>query len=188
MEQPFLHGGVNRHELTASEIVEDMRNLFAKHAWQDREVALSILDGLGTKQSSINWALKTPKEVSHLYSHYYPQDTCQKIQQLLTAHIQIAGDVITQIKARNTEKIQMYTEKWYRNADDFGRFMGSINPYTPGEEGSRLMQDHVRLTYMMVTQMAHGDFDQGITTFERALEESDDLADFLSSGLIKQLI
>lgn len=168
------------------QIFKEMRNLWIKHSWQDREATISIINNLSSQQSSVNWALKTPRLIANVYRRYYTQQVSSKIENALVQHIKIAGDVITDSKMRNMHKLQVDTNQWYKNANDFAYLMGSINHYTPENKVSNMMKNHLALLSRMTTQMIQGAFDQSIDTFEQVLIEAEQMGDFFARGLINQ--
>lgn len=171
---------------TAHRLSNVMRSLWTKHVWQDREATLSIVDGLSTKQSTVNWALQTPGIIANEYRSFYDQTICNKIENLLTNHIKIAGDVITYAATGDGYNLEMAKQKWYANANSFSAYMGSLNPYTPANQVGQMMTNHLNMLSAMTTDIINGNFDQGIKVFDQVITGAEQMGDFFAKGLVEQ--
>ena len=170
-----------------AELMGDMRRIWINHVWQDREATTAIANNLPSMQASVDFALTTPKVLGELFSNFYSERSVERIEDTLTSHIKIAGDIVAAARDGDMQKLEEQTKLWHANADDFARVMAAINPHFDEEIVRKMMYEHLRLILLMISQIVRGDFAQGITTFTQNLDEVEQMSDYFAKGIIAHL-
>ena len=170
-----------------AELLGDMRRIWSNHVWQDREATIAIANNLPSTQSSVNFALTTPKILGELYSNFYNEQSVKRIEDTLTGHIKIAGDIVTAARDNNMQHLEELTKQWYANADDFARVMATTNPHYDENMVRKMMYEHLRLILLMVSQIVRQNYDAGVATFNLILTEAEEMADYFAKGIIAHL-
>jgi len=170
-----------------AELLGDMRRIWSNHVWQDREATIAIANNLPSTQSSVDFALTTPKILAELYSNFYSERSVKPVEGTLTQHIKIAGDIVTAARDENMQKLEDLTKQWYANADSFAQAMATMNPHYDEEMTRKMMYEHLRLILLMVSQIVRKNYDAGVTTFNEILTEAEQMADYFAKGIISHL-
>ena len=172
--------------LRQAELFGEMRSIWQNHVWQDREATIAIINNLPSTQSSVDFALTTPVILGDLYSRYYSDRSAKKIEDTFAQHIKIAGSIVTAATAHDQAQLETLTKQWYQNADEFAKVLASLNPHYNEDEIRKMMYEHLRLILLMVSQIVNGKYSEGVNTFKQILKEAQEMADYLSKGLIAQ--
>ena len=61
--------------------------------------------------------LRNSVDIANIYRRYYGNSVAQRIQNLLTEHLKIGGDLIVALKNKDNLKAQELDKKWHQNAD-----------------------------------------------------------------------
>ncbi len=86
----------------------------------------------------------------------------------------------------NAKAVDQYTKLWYRNADQIADFLAGINPFWADEEWKTLLHEHLRMTMDEAVARLSGEYTKDIVIFDIIEEQALDMADAMSSGIIKQ--
>jgi len=168
-------------------LTADMRSLWEQHVFWTRLVLVSIANKLNDQMATVNRLLQNPKDIANVYAKYYPADVARNIENLLTQHLQIGGDIITAARDGQTAKVNDLSKQWYANADQIANYFSSINPFYDKEEVRNMFYTHLDLTTQEVQQQLAGNFSDSIKTFDKIEKEALEMANYFTQGLVKQI-
>ena len=78
-------------------------------------------------------------------------------------------------------------EAWYLNGDEIADFLSAANPrFWPQQEMREMMRNHLDLTLAEATARLNGDFAADIAAYDEVHLQILEMADMLSSGIIRQ--
>lgn len=167
-------------------LINDMRAVWEQHVYWTRMLLISIAERLKDQSDTANRILENPKDIANIFAKYYPMDIAKKIAQLLTEHLQIGSALITALRDGKTAEADKLNRQWYINADKMADTFSSINPYYSREALREMLYNHLGLTTQEVSLRLAGKYGADIEAFNKVEEEALKMADYFSSGLIKQ--
>jgi len=163
----------------------DMRLAWEQHIYWTRMVLIGIAGRLPDLNDTLHRLMRNPGDLADIFACFYPaaRDT---IEQLLTEHLQIGGDIMTALRDGNTAQAQILTAQWYRNADQMAQAFRSINPYYDLEETRRHLYEHLALTTKEVEYRMAGNYAADIAAFDEIEKSAMMMADYFTIGIAKQ--
>jgi hypothetical protein len=167
-----------------------MRQLWEEHIVWTRQyiVSAATLDtDLPDIGPTANRLFANQADIGNAIAAFYGNAAGQQLTALLTDHIAIAADAITQAKQGNDAGLQAALDRWYANADDIAAFLAQANPVNWPEEAMRAhMRGHLDLTLAEAVARLSGDYAADIEAYDQVHEQILEMADMLSSGIIAQ--
>jgi len=130
--------------------------------------------------------MQNPDDIAEIFARYYSPDTAAAISRLLTEHLQIGSQLITDLRDGNTAGADALTRQWYINADKMADAFAGINPYYDRREMRDMLHRHLELTTQEVAARLAGDFSADIKAFDAVEEEALGMADLFSAGIMLQ--
>ena len=167
-------------------LFQKMSTLWEQHVFWTRLFLISVAESLSDLEPTRNRLLRNPVDIAAVYRMYYGNDVARVVQDLLTEHLTIGGDIIVALKNGNTELATNLTKKWYENADEMAKAFSSFNPYYDEEELRRMFYNHLQLTTVEVEARLRRDYNADIMAFDRVEKEALQMANYFVMGILKQ--
>ena len=175
---------------SASAFRAEMRRLWEEHIVWTRQyiVSAATLDeDLPDIGPTANRLFANQADIGAAIVPFYGQAAGDALAALLTDHIAIAAEAISQAKAGDDAALQDALDRWYGNADDIAAFLAAANPeYWPFNEMSTHMRDHLDLTLTEAVSRLTGDYAADIAAYDQIHAQILSMADMLSDGIIGQ--
>ncbi len=168
------------------DLLEHMNLVWIEHILWTRMLLISIAENLSDLSATKERLLKNPKDIADVFKNYYGDRIANKIQELLTEHLVIGGDLIVALKNNNQKLASTLNTKWYKNADDMAESFSSINPFYPKEEIRQMLYKHLELTTNKVSARLKRDYRQDIKAYDMVQEEILEMSRFFVNGIVKQ--
>ena len=168
------------------ELSNKMNLAWIEHVLWTRLLLISIADNLGDLEATKSRLLENPKDIADVFRQYYGNNIANSIQNLLTEHLTIGGDLIVALKNNNQTLAEELNTKWYKNADDMANFFSSINQFYPREETRNMLYEHLRLTTEEVTARLNKNYTADIKAYDAVQAEALKMAEFFTNGIIRQ--
>ncbi|MED1783179.1 glycosyltransferase [Brevibacillus fortis] len=164
----------------------DMRKLWVDHMIWTRGYLISALAGLEDQEKVLARLLKNQVDIGNAIKPYYGEEAGNKLAELLTEHIVIAGKIIDAAKKGDQATVEKLNKEWFRNADDIAKFLSSANPNWPEKDLKEMMYTHLKLLSDNLQARLKKDWDADIAAFDKGEEHIIAMADVLTAGIIKQ--
>lgn len=164
----------------------DMRKLWIDHAIWTRSYIVSNLAGLLDQEQVLARLLKNQKDIGNAIKPYYGEAAGNKLAELLTEHIVIAGKVVNAAKSGNQADLQKFNKEWYKNADDIAKFLSGANPNWTHKQLKDLLDRHLQLLTENVAARLAKNWEADIMAFDQGEDHIILLADTLTEGIVKQ--
>ena len=168
------------------DLLERMNLVWIEHILWTRMLLISIAENLSDLSATKERLLKNPKDIADVFKNYYGDRIANKIQELLTEHLVIGGDLIVALKNNNQKLASTLNTKWYKNADDMAESFSTINPFYPKEEIQQMLYKHLELTTNKVSARLKRDYRQDIKAYDMVQEEILEMSRFFVNGIVKQ--
>ncbi|MFD0048022.1 glycosyltransferase [Actinomycetes bacterium NPDC127524] len=163
-----------------------MRKLWIDHTIWTRSYIVSAIDGLKDQDKVLTRLLKNQEDIRNAIKPYYGEAAGNTLTALLKEHILLAGKVIDAAKSGNQNDIKKYNAEWYKNADSLAAFLSKANPGWSKKDLQSLLYIHLKLVTDQVIPRIKKDWDAEILAYDMGEDHIIKLADYLSSGIIKQ--
>ncbi len=164
-----------------------MRRLWEDHITWTRLYIVSALADLPDKDQTAQRLLRNQADIGNAVKPFYGDAAGDKLTALLKEHITTAAELIGAAKAKDKAKQDGATTRWYKNADDIAAFLSTANPKSwEAGEMKDMMRDHLNLTTAEVVARLQGNWTKDIDAYEKIHEQILNMADMLSSGIIRQ--
>lgn len=165
---------------------ENMRKLWEDHITWTRLTIVSFDANLPDLQATLGRLLRNQTDIGNAIKPYYG-GPAGKLASLLRSHILIAADVLDAAKKGDAQALATAQQRWQANADDIARFLTQANPRNwPLSMTRSMMRKHLKLTTDEAVAHLKGNFDADIKAYDAVHREILQMADMLSSGIVKQ--
>ena len=163
----------------------DMRLAWEQHVYWTRMVLISIAERLPDLTDTLNRLMRNPGDLADIFACFYPAARAT-IEQLLTEHLQIGGDIMVALRDGNAARAQALTAQWYQNADQMAVAFRSINPYYDPETTRGLLYEHLALTTKEVEARIAKNYAADIAAFDEVEMCAMRMADYFTAGIARQ--
>jgi len=152
-----------------------------------RLVIVDVAFGTPDTQATLERLLQNQVDIGNAIKPFYGDAAGSQLTALLTTHIVLAGNILVNAKAGNTDGVNANVTLWYQNADDIAAFLNGANPKNwPLAHMQGMMKTHLDLTLQEAVAQLTGDYGTSISTYEQVHLEILQMADMLSAGIIAQ--
>jgi hypothetical protein len=165
----------------------DMRKLWEDHITWTRMVIVSFAAGLPDLGAAEQRLLRNQADIGEAIVPFYGRAAGDRLTELLREHILIAVDVLTAAKNGDAAALADAQARWQANADEIAEFLATANPRNwPLADMQAMMRSHLALTTQEAVARLQGDFQADIAAYDQVHLQILDMADMLSTGIIKQ--
>ncbi|MGM0863215.1 MAG: glycosyltransferase [Bacillota bacterium] len=165
---------------------EDMRILWTDYVIYTRNYIISAVDGLEDQDVVLARLLQNQKDIGNAIKPYYGEEAGNKLADLLTEHIVLAGKIVDAAKNGKQAEVEKLNKEWYRNADDIATFLAKANPYWSESALKDLLYTHLQFVTDEAVARIKKDWKGNITSFDKWKAHILHLSDALSGGIVKQ--
>ena len=163
---------------------EDMRLAWLNHVYWTRMYLMSAVADNADQQAVEERLLETADEITDVFARYLPIATTRQLRNLLTEHIEIGGQIIQALKAKNMSDYDALVQEWYRNANQMATLFANYNPYFESRETRNMLLNHLDLIREEIEQQVNGEYEQSIDTFRDVEQQAFTMADYFARGLL----
>lgn len=136
------------------------------------------------KQNIINKLYNVPTEYVTVLRMFFGDMIAEEYARLLSNYIKILIDLIDAQKSENTEAVSEYAKQLYQNTDESVDFLTQTNPFWQKEILRSLFYSFNDMTIKQANSYSSQDFSGNINLFERILNYSTVIGDYLAKGLL----
>lgn len=175
--------GISRREL---ELSNHIRLLWEEHVFWTRLTIISMVHGLPDVSLVTDRLLKNPVDFEEALGPFYGQGIARTFAELLADHLTIAAELVDAAIEGDAARAADAERRWYENADDIARFLGSINPCWSEAGWRTMLHEHLALTKSEAVSQITGDFQESIRLFDEIEEQALEMADLMVRGIVRQ--
>ncbi len=180
----FAHTATTQSKLAFHDA---MRKLWEDHITWTRLYIVSAAAGLPDKDLTAGRLLQNQADLGNAIKPFYGNAAGDQLTALLRDHILIAAQLIEDAKSGNSAAFSTDKDRWYANANDIAQFLHTANPKNWSlDDLQMMMKSHLDLTLKEAAARLNGDFAGDIAAYDEVHAEILQMADMLSSGIIKQ--
>lgn len=169
---------------SVEKLMESMRLAWLSHVYWSRMYLMSVAADAADRQAVEERALQTADEITDVFANFLPINVTRQLRNLLTEHIEIAGEIMQALKSGNMENYDNLIKNWYANANQLATLLGNQNPYFGGRETRNMLLNHLDLLREEIEQQMNGEYEQSIDTFRDIKNQALEMADYFARGLL----
>lgn len=174
----------NQAEDEVLDLMEAMRLAWLDHVYWNRMYLMSV-DAEAKDQPEVEErALQTADEITDAFAGFLPISATRQLRNLLTEHIELAGEIIRTLKSANMENYDELIKSWYANANQIAALLAGQNPYFGGRETRNMLLNHLDVTREEIEHQINGEYAQSIDTFRDVKNQALEMADYFARGLL----
>jgi hypothetical protein len=177
-------GALNARELA---LHDGMRKLWEDHITWTRLAIVSFAAELPDLDVTVARLLANQEDIGDAIKPYYGRAAGNRLTALLEEHINGAVVLLQAAKSGDQAAIEQASAAWYANANEIADFLSAANPRNwPRRELRAMMKEHLDDTLAEATHRLQGDFAADVRDYERIHLHILEMADTLSTGIIRQ--
>jgi hypothetical protein len=163
-----------------------MRKLWEDHITWTRMYLVSAINSLGDKDPTLARLLQNQVDIGNAIKPYYGNEAGDKLTSLLKEHITLAGEVVTAAVNQDQAALGQADSKWHDNGNAIADFLARANPNLPKDQLREMMKEHLDLTKQEAVDILQKNSDASIADYDKVHDQILQMADMISSGIIKQ--
>jgi hypothetical protein len=164
-----------------------MRKLWEDHITWTRLAIVSFAGGLPDLQATEERLLQNQTDIGDAIKPYYGRAAGNQLTKLLREHILGAVALLQAAKSGDSAAIAQASDAWYANARQIADFLHAANRRNWSRAEMRtMMKVHLDETLKEATDRLQGRFAADIRDYEAVHRHILEMADMLSSGIIRQ--
>jgi hypothetical protein len=166
---------------------DQMRKLWEDHVTWTRLAIVAFADGSPGFDATAARLLQNQVDIGNAVKPFYGKAAGTALTALLHDHITIAVEVLQAAKAGDTDAFNDANARWYANADDIADFLARANPrFWPRHAMRADMRTHLDQTLSEASHELQGNYSASVIDYDAIHLHILDMADMLSSGIMKQ--
>ncbi len=169
---------------TDAHLRDCLRRLWEQHVYWTRMVILSIALALPDLEANTTRLLRNAPDFEKLLCHFYGNENAAEFSRLLTDHLTIAAELVTETKADNMSGAADAEKSWYTNANNIVCFLSRINPCWSAKHMRKMWYEHLALTKKEAVAILNKDYTKSIEIFNQIEKEALIMADNFSNAII----
>lgn len=180
-------GEVTPDRTSAVQLRVAMRKLWVSNAIWMREYIVNTIEADFSLPAATQRLDRNQTEIGNAFATFYGAEVGTKVTNLLRQHSTLVSQMITSVRASNSDSLRAADARWTRNAQEFATVLSTANPVNwTYDRTNPLLADALSMTAQMTRQRLERDWNGDVATFDKILERSLVIADAVSDGIIKQ--
>lgn len=166
---------------------DQMRKLWEDHVTWTRLAIVTFADDSAGFDATAARLLRNQIDIGDAVKPHFGEAAGTRLTELLRDHITIAVELLQAAKAGDTAAFDAVNARWYANANDIADFLSAANPrWWPQAEMRAAMRAHLDQTLAEAAHELAGDYAASVADYEMVHHHILDMADLLSSGIMRQ--
>lgn len=175
--------GISRREQMLGNRI---RLLWSQHVYWTRFVIAGIVLQSPDLEASKTQLLRNPGDFAAVLSPFYGEPSATRLAELLTEHLTIAAELVTEAAAGKNAEAADAEMRWYENADQIAAFLAFLNPNWTMREWQEMFYSHLVMTKQEAEDYIKEDYAAGVAIFQRIEQEAMEMADRMTEGIVQQ--
>ncbi len=164
-----------------------VRKLWEDHITWTRLAIISFAHDLPDLPATQARLLRNQEDIGDAIKPFYGETAGNQLTALLKEHIVGAVALLQAAKAGDQALIEQRTDAWYANGNEVADFLAAANPRNWSQEAMRqMMKGHLDQTLNEAVNRLQGNYDADVRDYDEIHHHILQMADTLSSGIVKQ--
>jgi len=131
--------------------------------------------------------LREPADIYRTARNFYGPLISEQYLNYLTQQVINFRNLTEALIDNDHQRADQYWERWNQTGDQIADFLASINPYWERAQWQRLLQAYHLMMYYQVMAIISGDYRREIDIYDRIVDHTIIMADYMSRGLMQNL-
>lgn len=153
------------------------------HIYLLRMLLVSMAADLPDQQELVTALIDNAEEIADLFGRYYPENTVNRLRDLLVRQVELTGGLITQKKEGRAKDTEEQVRRLNENADRIAELLASATPEYEESVLKEMFRMHIDLTGQEISERLAGNYEKDLQTFWNIQRQIIAMADYLASGL-----
>ncbi len=175
---------LGQREDAVRKLMEEMRLAWLSNIYWTRMYMMSIDADHADQQDVFERMLQTADEIVDVFAPFLSMTVTRQLQNLLMEHVELTGQLIRTIKSGQMADYDALIRDWYGNANQIALLLEGQNPYFGSRETRNLLLNHLDMTREAMEYQFNGDYGRSIDTFRDIRNQTINMADYFSRGLL----
>ena len=175
---------LGQREDAVRKLMEEMRLAWLSNIYWTRMYMMSIDADHADQQDVFERMLQTADEIVDVFAPFLSMTVTRQLQNLLMEHVELTGQLIRTIKSGQMADYDALIRDWYGNANQIALLLEGQNPYFGSRETRNLLLNHLDMTREAMEYQFNGDYGRSIDTFRDIRNQTINMADYFSWGLL----
>ncbi|MGN1203555.1 MAG: LysM peptidoglycan-binding domain-containing protein [Lachnospiraceae bacterium] len=186
----YICSGVGQNDMQEEELKvnNEMRMAWMQHIYWELLYQSAVIHDLPNRKATENRLLETAEQIAAVFAPFYSENKINRLTELLKKHIEIAGRMLQAMKDGDVRTEETEEALWKDNAAQIARFLADNNTDYDYDELLTYLNRHLDMTKRIMETELSGDYTEVIRLFEEAENQTMELADYLTEGLIRKFI
>ena len=179
-------GDVKIDRINPDSLRMQMRKLWVSNAIWMREYIVNTIEADFSLDAATQRLARNQEEIGNEFAKFYGAQTGAQITTLLKQHSNLVSQMITAVRARNSDSLRAADQRWVANANEMATVLSKANPNWTYDRTQPLLADALSLTAQQTKARLDRNWNQDVELFDKVLEKQLIVADAFSDGIIKQ--
>ena len=187
---PHAHpeaAAVSTPRVARSDFQDQMRKLWEDHITWTRLSIVTFADESPGFGATADRLLQNQSDIGDAIAPFYGRAAGDQLTAMLRDHITIAVELLSAVRAEDTEAFDGARTRWYANGNDIADFLSAANPRSWPDDLMRAdMKQHLDQTLAQVAHELNAECTASVADYEVLHTHILMMADRLSDGIIAQ--
>ena len=177
----------NPPEIDRQEFREDMRKLWVDHSRLTRRFMISTISDRPEQSDIDELLMQNQNEIGAAIASFYGNEAGEELAKLLAEHTLISASMFQAARNADAQAFEELVTRWYDHASKIAEFLSNLNPENwPLRETRPMIRRYLDLTLEQAVAYWNGYSTIGTAAYEKAQDQSLEIADMLSDGIINK--
>ena len=177
----------NPPEVDRQEFRDNMRKLWVNHSRLTRQFMISTISDRLEQRDIDELLMQNQNEIGAAIASFYGNEAGEELTKLLAEHTLISASMFQAARDADAQAFEELVTRWYDHANKIAEFLSNLNPENwPLRETRPMIRSYLDLTLEQAVAYWNGYSNIGTAAYEKAQDQSLEIADMLSEGIINK--
>lgn len=168
-------------------LINEFRLHSLEYAMWSRALATVLKFGTDSIDAVYERLLREPVDIYKVARNFYGPDMSEQYLDYLTQQVINFRNLTEALINNNYQKADHYWKSWNHTGEQIADFLARINPYWDKAYWQRLLEEYHLMVYYEILAILTGDYKREIEIFDRVIDHTIIMADYMSRGLMLNL-
>ena len=169
-------------------LINEFRLHSLEYAMWSRALANALKFQTESIEAVYERLLREPADIYRTARNFYGPEISEQYLNYLTQQVINFRNLTEALINNDHLKADESWRNWNRTAEQIAEFLARINPYWERAQWVQLLQEYHLMVYYEILAILSGDYGRGIDIFDRVVDHTIIMADYMSRGLMMNLV
>lgn len=168
-------------------LINEFRLHSLEYAMWSRALATSLKFRTDSIDAVYERLLREPVDIYRAARNFYGPEMSEQYLDYLTQQVINYRNLTEALINNDYQNADRYWQNWRKTGDQIADFLARINPYWERSQWQRLLEEYHLMVYYQILAIISGDYRREIDIFDRIVDHTISMADYMSRGLMLNL-